>query len=118
MDICSAENVITKNRYISEKTKREVLLRQDNKCANNPWYPAINLSDYNCLLWKYEGGFFDASGYQFDHINEYSLDGNNSLNNIQALCPSCHCVKTKKFLNNKKYFTSTELGAGCGKMDL
>ena len=105
-------------RYISQKTKKEVLLKQNNKCANNPLYPAINLSDYACLLWKYEFGFFDMAGYQFDHIDEYSKYGNNEINNIQALCPSCHCVKTRKFLNNKKFFTSSELDSGCGVMDL
>jgi hypothetical protein len=29
-----------------------------------------------------------------------------------------HCVKTKKFLNNKKKFTSTELANGCCIMDI
>ena len=106
------------SRYISQKTKREVLLKQNNKCANNPLNPAVNLRDYECLLWKYQYGNFDMAGYQYDHIDEYSKYGNNNIENIQALCPSCHCVKTKKFLNNRKYFTSSELEAGCGNMDL
>ena len=112
------ENLSNSSRYISQETKRQVLLRQDNRCANHPLYPAMNLSDYQCKLWKYENGFFDQAGCQYDYIDEYSNYGNNTVNNIQALCPSCHCVKTKKFLNNKKLFTSTELANGCCIMDI
>ena len=30
----------------------------------------------------------------------------------------CHSVKTKKFKNNKNFFTSTELANGAGIMDI
>ena len=30
----------------------------------------------------------------------------------------CHSVKTKKFKNNKNFFTSTELANGAGIMDV
>ena len=116
MEICDNEK--TQTRYITIETRRAVLHRQDNKCANNPYNPAINLSDYLCVLWKYEYGNFDKAGCQFDHINEFSKTGDNSINNIQALCPMCHAVKTKKFLTNKKFFTSTELENGACLMEI
>jgi hypothetical protein len=100
------------SRYISEKIKKSVLELQNYKCANNPNLPAANLHDYKCLLWICYDGHFDLSGYDFDHIEEFCKSQNNSINNIQALCPNCHSVKTKKFMKNKKIFTSCEMAEG------
>ena len=97
-------------RYISNKIKTEVLERQQYKCAQ--------VKDYFCLLWLVDNGTFDEAGYEFDHIDEYSLTKDNSTNNIQALCPNCHSVKTKRFRHNKNVLTSTEIDGGCSIMDL
>ena len=105
------------NRYISQKIKKLILEIQLYKCANNPNNPALNLSDYNCLLWICYDGVFDNSGYEFDHINEYCISKDNSIDNIQALCPYCHSVKTKKFMKQKKDFTTIELHNGRSHMD-
>ena len=111
-------------RYISKKIKEKIALNQDGKCANSPFKPAINLRDYHCLLWKYQNGKFDESGYQIDHINEYSIllkknDYNvNDMSNLQALCPNCHSVKTKRFIKYKKKFTSEEIESGYILIDL
>ncbi len=105
-------------RRISSADKAAILIRQNNKCANSIFQPALNLQNYQCLLWKYSDGSFDAAGPQFDHIDEFCKTLNNDINNIQALCPSCHVVKTKKFMNNKKLFTSTELNDGRAIMDV
>jgi 5-methylcytosine-specific restriction endonuclease McrA len=105
-------------RSLSEINKQAILARQENKCANNINAPAYNLSSYKCLLWKYNDGYFDEAGYEFDHIDELSLTGNNKITNIQALCPNCHSVKTKKFMRNKRKFTSKELERGCAAMDI
>ena len=35
-------------RKISEKVKKEILKRQENKCANKD-----NINGYKCLLWSY-----------------------------------------------------------------
>jgi heterodisulfide reductase subunit B len=98
------------SRYISNKVKREVLENQNYKCAR--------IKDYNCLLWVCYNGEFDEAGYQFDHYEEFCITGDNSSRNIQALCPNCHAVKTKRFMNNKKLFTSRELDNGSGLMDI
>ena len=104
-------------RSISLKDKQIILDRQENKCANSIGSPAYNLSSYKCLLWKYNNGYFDEAGYEFDHIDELSLTGNNKITNIQALCPNCHSVKTKKFMKNKRKYTSKELDRGCSPME-
>jgi hypothetical protein len=60
------------------------------------------LNNYDCPLWakKYNKGSFDKAGYAIDHIIEHSLTQDNSIENLQALCRSCHTVKTGNF--NKK----------------
>ena len=108
---------MSKNRYISIKTKQNVLNNQKNKCANTP---ALNMFGYQCILWKYEEGNFDQSGYQFDHIVEHMFGTDNKINNvnnIQAICPNCHAVKTKQFTKNKKRLTSVQIMNGCEIMD-
>ena len=104
-------------RSITKFVKKLVLQRQDYKCANSIVNPSINLSDYECLLWKYRDGKFDLAGYEFDHIDEYCHSRNSDMSNIQALCPNCHAVKTRKFLKNKKLYTSTELASGLNCTD-
>ena len=107
-----------KSRYISEKVKKSVLEFQNYKCANNPDRPALNLHDYRCLIWICYDGTFDDSGYDFDHINEHSKTQDNSMSNIQALCPNCHRVKTKTFMKNKQLFTTTQIANGQKLMDI
>ena len=109
---------IKKSRYISEKTKKLVLEYQNYQCANNPTSPALNLHNYKCLLWICNDGFFDDSGYDFDHIDEHCITSDNSIFNIQALCPNCHRVKTKKFMKNKQLFTTSQLANGSELMDI
>ena len=100
-----------KKKYICREVKDMVLKRQEYKCANS-------IKDYNCLLWMINNGKFDESGYQFDHINEFCLSSDNTVTNIQALCPNCHAVKTKRFMQNKKIFSTFELDNGSGVMEL
>jgi hypothetical protein len=98
------------SRNISNKIKTIVLERQQNKCAQ--------VKNYTCLLWLVNMGYFDEAGYEFDHIDEYSITKDNSSNNIQALCPNCHSVKTKRFRHNKNLFTSREIEQGSEIMDI
>ena len=89
----------------TEAQKRMIAGRQSFKCANRPDIKLKGLETYQCPLWqKNKGdnpGSFDQSGFELDHIDELCMSGDNSLDNFQALCKSCHCVKTKKFLMKK-----------------
>ena len=105
-------------KTITQKTKDLIINRQYNRCANNPFSPALNLSDYRCPFWIYNNGLFDESGYAIDHIDEVSITSNNELENLQALCHNCHAVKTRIFKENKTAFTSTQLYNGSGFMDV
>jgi len=105
-----------------ECVKKEILEKQFFTCANSPHKPAKNLYDYVCPRWQYFQGKFDKeSGYEFDHIDEYSITGDNSIKNQQALCHDCHKVKTKRFLAEGGKYTSTQLHewhlAGIERMD-
>jgi hypothetical protein len=88
---------------ITESVKKTVAARQSFKCANNQsdaW--ASSPTNYDCTLWQCRDGTFDEAGYEIDHIAEVSISGDNSVENLQALCPMCHRVKTKRFLQQKK----------------
>lgn len=89
----------------TDAQKRMVAGRQSYKCANCPNTTIRGIETYNCPLWQRaiedNKGSFDQSGFELDHINELAISGDNSLDNFQALCKSCHSVKTKKFLMKK-----------------
>lgn len=97
-----------KKRNVSEAKKRNVAGKQFFKCANKPGSKLDKLENYECPLWKKDNdkGSFDESGYDIDHIIEHALTQDDSIANLQALCKSCHSVKTKRFMikdnvNNK-----------------
>lgn len=90
-----------KTRSVTESTKKAVAGRQFYKCANTPLVKLDKLEDYKCPLWEKGGenaGSFDPSGYDVDHVIEFSISFDDSEDNLQALCKSCHSVKTKKFM--------------------
>ncbi len=64
-----------KRQPVSQSQKNEVLARQGNKCAM-------------C------GNMLDMRAKNFDHIEEVYKGGKSSVDNLQALCPNCHSVKT------------------------
>ena len=112
-----------KRKYILKKYKDRIVMNQNNKCANKPLNPAANLTGYMCLLWQCNDGTFDESGYQIDHIVEYCEEQNNNIDNLQALCPNCHAVKTKRYMmqnkpDDKPRLNSLELHQGAAWMDL
>lgn len=69
-----------KRRSFSRSTKKLVLLLQGLRCRRCRLYTGI---------------------YEFDHID--GNKANNLSNNCQALCPTCHRIKTKRM---KLYFKS------------
>jgi hypothetical protein len=85
-------------RKVTEALKKLVAGRQNYKCANSPSTNVIK--NYNCPLWQNKGrqGSFGEEGYQIDHIIEHSLTQNDNESNLQALCLSCHSVKTRRFM--------------------
>lgn len=86
-------------RYIPNYIKQLILKSQLGRCAGVP--------NYVCPL---KNGF-DQSGYEIDHIHEYSITESNDITNLQALCHSCHSIKTKRFMSlaiNKKYIRCYE----------
>ena len=104
---------------ITCKIKETIINRQNNKCANSPFNPAINLADYKCPFWICNNGYVDESGFDIDHIEEFSITYNNELNNLQALCKCCHSIKTKKFMKTyKSGLTSYDLYTGMMPMDI
>lgn len=89
----------------SDATKRLIAGKQSYKCANSPNKNLSGIENYQCPLWQKSNddnkGSFDESGFELDHINELSVSHDNSIENFQALCKSCHSVKTRKFLMKK-----------------
>lgn len=73
-------------RNVTDSQKKRVAGRQRFKCA-------ASIPDYTCPL---KGEPFDESGYDIDHIKELRDGGSNDLSNLQALCISCHRVKTTR----------------------
>lgn len=90
----------TKRYHLKESTKKLVAGKQKYKCNNKSNSKIIE--NYDCPLWSKNDGSFDESGYEIDHIVEFSISKNNDINNLQALCHSCHSVKTKRFFSNYK----------------
>ena len=83
---------------------KRVCGKQHYKCANKSGN-LPGLGGYECPLWKIEGeskGSFDGVGFQIDHIIEHCLTQDDSEENLQALCISCHTMKTALFLHNRK----------------
>lgn len=92
------------SRKITIAEKKQVAARQLFTCNNKPKSNLLGLENYDCPLWhsnKSKAGNFDESCYEIDHITEWCLTQNDSLDNLQALCPTCHKVKTKRFLMEK-----------------
>jgi hypothetical protein len=92
---------MSKRRQLSQKEILFLVESQNGKCANYPDKKEQNgMKGYLCPLYESERlkGSFDESGYQIDHIDEYSISKETSIENSQALCPCCHSFKTKKFM--------------------
>ena len=91
------------SRNISEKIKKQIAGKQRYRCNNRPESTLRNLEGFSCPLWENsdDPGIFDESGYDIDHIVEFSLTMDNSNDNLQALCKVCHKEKTRRFLTKK-----------------
>lgn len=95
----------TSQRKLSESVKKHIAARQFYKCNNKPGSNLSKIGDYECPLWLKNSenkGIFDISGYEIDHIIEFSVTHDDREENLQALCASCHSVKTKNFMREHK----------------
>ncbi len=93
---------MNKIRKLTDSVKKIIAGRQYYKCANSPCNTQYGTNQYKCPLWNRNDthkGSFDEAGYEIDHIKEWSVTHDDSVNNLQALCLSCHRVKTKRFMN-------------------
>lgn len=79
-----SNNVKPKRVQLKKEAKMEVKKRQENKC--------------NICRMKLQGP-------EFDHIVPLASGGTNALDNIQALCKSCHFSKSKDEEENGEYFS-------------
>lgn len=105
-----------KRKIISAIIRRELLSR--THCANSPGKPAPGCQGYICPLWDSPRfGKFDESGIEIDHIIEVCHGGTNDLNNLQALCPCCHAVKTRRCSRQSWDFNSIEIDNGRAHME-
>ena len=94
----------THYRIISIADLNTLLRKQIYCCANYPDSNLARLGNYKCHLWakKDNKGNFDESGHHIDHIDEFCINQNNDISNLQLLCPSCHNYKTIIF--REKYY--------------
>ena len=72
---CRWFSSVERRRNVSERKKKEVAFSQEYKCAN-------------C-------GMMLPPDYAIDHIVPIALGGHNGFRNLQALCSSCHKLKTQ-----------------------
>ena len=84
------------NHTLNKSEKNEILKKQNYLC-NGKWCSdrhgkTLDININNC---------------NFDHIIPKGLNGNNSIKNIQALCPNCHYEKTRKDLKKIRDFKRT-----------
>ncbi len=86
-----SEKFFHQNRTtIQSETKQKVLDKQGSKCAS-----CNDLFDDDCH-------------YEIDHIRPLSNGGNSEIENLQALCRSCHIEKTRTEKNNCDHFRMSE----------
>ena len=48
-----------------------------------------------CPRWKIDSGVFGADAFEVDHIKARANGGDDSFENLQALCTACHAVRTR-----------------------
>ena len=89
-------NSNSKRKYISNETKQKLLEQQRNKC--NLCEELIKCPNDETL-----GDAFGTGKYHIDHIRPLANGGDNSFNNLQAICPSCHREKTMEEKQNCDY---------------
>jgi len=79
------EKKISEREHIPMIWRDKILMRQNNKCAGK-----------DCAKLHNGKKLMVNNRSDFDHIKPLALGGKNELNNLQALCPGCHRLKTRE----------------------
>ena len=91
---------MTKNKWIKIWNKRSKISEKKFSLSDLIKINGFDNSvkDYNCPLWQKSSdkGIFGEEKYHIDHILELADGGTDSKDNLQALCLSCHTVKTSR----------------------
>jgi hypothetical protein len=98
INIFTTNNLINKKNYgFTEAQKKIIKNRQHNKCNNFSHSSFQKKYKFECPLHSHpiRLGHWDIEGCEVDHIIPKHLGGENDTDNGQALCLSCHAVKTK-----------------------
>ena len=100
-------------RKLTKSQKENIAAKQFFKCA-------ASISDYQCPLWQREEnkGIFGEEKYHIDHIVELWDGGTDDTDNLQALCLSCHTVKTKRSTSQRNKMKREEKKNTSKKLDL
>lgn len=93
-----------RTRKLTASQKKTVAGNQNFKCANILGSSFQSKYDFECILWSNPKrlGAFGKEGYEIDHIIEFAEGGADSIENCQALCLSCHRVKTQQYTQAKR----------------
>jgi 5-methylcytosine-specific restriction endonuclease McrA len=78
-----------KSRYFPLITRKAILRRQGNKCANKKCH------------WRCAYPLFPIWAFETDHIREFSQGGQTTLENGQVLCRGCHQKKSRAYASER-----------------
>lgn len=92
---------MAKRKTLLFSEKYDIFRSQNHKCNNEPGSNLYNIGNYLCPFWKHYDGYIDESGFVIDHVAEYSSSKDDTKDNLQALCSSCHAVKTRNCMKEK-----------------
>lgn len=85
---------MVKRREFTPKTKKQALERSQGRCeAIGVIYGLRHGERCDTLL--------EASGVEYDHIQECWIGGNNGIDNCAAVCPYCHKRKSDRGKKDK-----------------
>lgn len=101
------------NRHISDSTILKLLKKQDFKCNNNIEANLWGINDFKCPCWQLNNGYLNPDLFEVDHVIEFAVKKDNSIDNLQILCVMCHTIKTKNFMKNKGDVCGTQIDKKC-----
>lgn len=76
-----------KRKSIHWTKKMAVAARQRFRCAGNP---------ETCPCHRLDHGVFQESGFEVDHVVALCDGGDDSLENLRALCACCHSIVSRE----------------------